>query len=52
MPVIVNLEAIPVDSDPEEDLEQIQQDAVAKQSCIEEDTQAKLAAARECNEKM
>ena len=51
MPIIINLEAIPVDSDSEVDLEEIQCEAVAKQKWIEEAAQAKLAAAHECIEK-
>ena len=47
-PIIINPEVILVDS---EDLEQIQQEAVAEQRQIEEEAQARLVAARECNEK-
>ena len=43
---IVNPESIPVDSDPEEDLEEIQRKAAAEQARIEEAAQTKLAAAR------
>ena len=50
-PVVVNPESIPVDSDPEEDLEEIQREVVAEQRQIEEMAQAKLAAAHECIEK-
>ena len=49
-PIIVNPESIPVDLDLEEDLEQLQREAVAKQRQIEEEAQAKLVAARECIE--
>ena len=31
VPIVINPEAIPVDSDPEEDLEEIQREVVAKQ---------------------
>src|SRR5882724_3733496 len=48
---VVNPELIPVDSDPEEDLEEIQREAAAEQAPIEEAAQARLAAARECIEK-
>jgi len=50
-PVIVNPESIPVDSDPEEDMEQIQREVAANQRHIEEESQAKVAVACECNEK-
>jgi len=50
-PAVINPELIPVDSDPEEDLEQIQREAAAEQWCIEEGAQARVAAAHECNEK-
>src|SRR5882724_10240458 len=49
--VIVNPELIPVDSDSEVDLEQIQQEAAAEQRQIKEVTQAKLVVACECIEK-
>src|SRR5882724_12259372 len=48
---IVNPELIPVDLDPEEDLEEIQHEAAAEQARIEEAAQAKLAAAHERIEK-
>jgi len=51
VPVVINPESIPVDSDLEADLEQIQQEAVAEQRQIEEVTQAKLVVARERIEK-
>src|SRR5882724_1338972 len=51
VPPIVNPESIPVDSDPEEDLEEIQCEAAAEQAWIEEAAPAKLAAARECIER-
>ena len=51
IPAVVNPESIPVDSDPEEDLEQIQQEAVAKKKQIEEAVQAKFAVAHEHIEK-
>src|SRR5882724_11088791 len=50
-PTIVNLESVLVDSDPEEDLEEIQHEAAAEQARIEEATRAKLAAAHEHIEK-
>ena len=50
-PVVINLESILVDSDPEEDLEEIQCEVAAKQVQIEEAAQARLAAARERIEK-
>ena len=46
-PIVINPEAIPVDSDSEADLEEIQHEAAAEQKQIEEAAQAKLAAARE-----
>ena len=51
MPIVVNPEAIPVDSDSEADLEEIQHEVVTEQKQIEEAAQAKLAAAREHIEK-
>src|SRR5882724_3694650 len=48
---IVNPESIPVDSDPEEDLEEIQHEVAAEQVQIEEAAQAKLAAACKCIER-
>src|SRR5882724_10286825 len=48
---IVNPESIPVDSDPEEDLEEIQCKAAAEQARIEEATKGKIAAAQERIEK-
>src|SRR5882724_9036369 len=48
---IANPEMIPVVSDPEEDLEEIQCKAAAEQVQIEEAAQAKLAAAHECIER-
>src|SRR5882724_4581011 len=45
---IINPELIPVDLDPEEDLEEIQHKAAAEQVRIEEAAQAKLAAACKC----
>ena len=50
-PIIVNPESILVDSDLEEDLKQIQWEAAAEQRRIEEESQARVAAAHECNEK-
>ena len=50
-PTVVNLKTVPVDSDPEEDLEEIQCEVAAEQAQIEEATRAKLAAAHECIEK-
>jgi len=50
-PTVINPDSIPVDLDLEEDLEQIQQEVAAKQRRIEEEAQAKVAAACECNEK-
>jgi len=50
-PIVINPEAIPVDSDSEADLEEIQHEAAAEQKQIEEAAQAKLAAACECIEK-
>ena len=50
-PVIVNPESILVDSDLEEDLEEIQCEVVAEQAQIEEAAQARLAVAHECIEK-
>src|SRR5882724_11607218 len=49
--IIVNLETIPVDSDSEVDLAEIQCEVAAEQKWIEEAAQAKLAAAREHIEK-
>ena len=51
VPTIVNLELVPVDSDLEEDLKEIQCKVAAEQAQIEEATRAKLAAAHECIEK-
>ena len=51
VPTVINPEMVPVDSDPEEDLEEIQCEAVAEQARIEEVTRAKLAAAHEHIEK-
>ena len=51
VPIVVNPEAILVDSDPEEDLEEIQHEVVAKQKQIEEAAQDKLAAAHKRIEK-
>src|SRR5882724_8775100 len=48
---VVNPESVPIDSDPEEDLEEIQREAVAEQARIEEATRAKIAAAHERIEK-
>ena len=48
---VVNLESDLVDSDPEEDLEEIQCEAAAEQARIEEATRAKIAAAHEHIEK-
>src|SRR5882724_996327 len=48
---VVNLESVPVDSDPEEDLEEIQCEAAAEQAQIKEVTRAKIAAAHERIEK-
>ena len=45
VPVIVNLESLLVDSDPEEDLEEIQHEVVAEQARIEEAAQEKIAVA-------
>src|SRR5882724_7495997 len=50
-PTVVNLESVLVDSDPEEDLKEIQCEAAAEQTRIEEVTRAKIAAAHECIEK-
>src|SRR5882724_2469370 len=50
-PTVVNLESVLVDSDLEEDLEEIQCEVAAKQARIEEATRAKLAAAHERIEK-
>jgi len=50
-PTIVNPESVPVDSDPEEDLEEIQHEVAAEQARIEEAMRAKLAAAHERIEK-
>ena len=50
-PTVINPDSIPVDLDLEEDLEQIQQEAAAEQRLIEEEAQARVAVARECNEK-
>jgi len=50
-PVVVNPEWIPVDLDPEEDLEEIQCGVVAEQAQIEEAVQARLAVACERIEK-
>ena len=47
VPVIINLESILVDSDPEEDLKEIQCEAAAEQAQIKEAAQAKIAAACE-----
>ena len=49
--IVVNQESIPVDSDLEVDLEEIQHEAVAEQKRIKEAAQAKLAAACEHIEK-
>jgi len=49
--IIINPESIPVDSDSEADLEEIQCEAAAEQKWIEEAAQAKLAAAHEHIEK-
>ena len=46
-PIVINLDLIPVDSDLEEDLEQIQQEVAAEQRQIEEIAQAKLVVAHE-----
>ena len=51
VPIIINLESIPVDSDSEEALEKIQQEVAAKQKRIEEEAQAKLMVACEHIEK-
>jgi len=51
VPIIVNPEVVLVDSDLEDDLEEIQHEAAAEQKRIEEAVQAKLAAAHECIEK-
>ena len=48
---VVNPESVPVDSDSEEDLEEIQREAAAEQARIEEATRAKIAAAHERIEK-
>src|SRR5882724_6656822 len=48
---VVNLELVPVDSDLEEDLKEIQCKAAAKQAWIEEAMKAKIAAAHEHIEK-
>src|SRR5882724_6036051 len=48
---VVNPESVPVVSDPEEDLEEIQCEAAAEQAQIEEATRAKLAVAHERIEK-
>ena len=50
-PTVVNLESVPVDSDPEEDLEEIQCEAAAEQAQIEEVTRAKIAMAHQHIEK-
>src|SRR5882724_9504619 len=50
-PTIVNLESVPVDSDLEEDLKEIQCEAAAEQAQIEEVTRAKIAMAHQHNEK-
>ena len=50
-PTVINLETVPVDSDLEEDLEEIQCKVAAKQARIEEATRAKLAVAHEHIEK-
>src|SRR5882724_9776926 len=46
-PTVVNPESVLVDSDPEEDLKEIQREAAAEQAWIEEATRAKLAVAHE-----
>jgi len=51
VPIVINPEAIPVDSDSEADLEEIQCEVAAKQKRIEEAAQAKLLAACEHIEK-
>ena len=51
VPTVVNLETVPVDSDLEEDLKEIQREAAAEQARIEEAAQARLATAHECIEK-
>src|SRR5882724_6692971 len=51
VPIVINPEAIPVDSDLEADLEEIQHEAAAEQKWIEEAAQAKLTAACEHIEK-
>ena len=50
-PTVINPESILVDSDPEEDLEQIQRKVAAEQRCIKEEAQARVAVAHEHNEK-
>ena len=50
-PTVVNPESVPVVSDPEEDLEEIQCEAAAEQAQIEEVMRAKLAVAHERIEK-
>ena len=51
VPIIINPEVIPVDSDLEEDLEEIQHKAAAEQKRIEDAAQAKLVVAHERIEK-
>ena len=50
-PTIVNPESVPVDSDLEEDLEEIQRKVVAEQAQIEEATRAMIAVPHERIEK-
>src|SRR5882724_2112999 len=50
-PVAINPESIPMDSDPEQDLKEIQHEVVAKQAQIEKAGQARSAAAQEHIEK-
>ena len=50
-PTVINPESVPVDSDPEEDLEEIQHEVAAEQAWIEEATRAKIAVAHERIEK-
>src|SRR5882724_11387371 len=50
-PTVINPESVPVDSNLEEDLEEIQHKVVAEQARIEEATRAKIAAAHKRIEK-
>src|SRR5882724_8640274 len=51
VPTVINPETVPVDSDLEEDLKEIQCKVAAKQARIKEAAQARLAVACECIEK-